>query len=768
MKKKGIDMKRIALHLVFALILCPFLGATVAYSATADEMAEKAKGKYAEGSFKDAFDLLAMASSAHSGSAEGKKRIAQAYTDIGVKEFDSRNFKNAYECFKTAVKLNPTDQLASQYFWRMKKEFDVTGLKNEGAEEQAESAVPQPPGKTAKTPPAPFQETAPDSETLEKIRKTEQELVALRQSAASAKNENALLRSELELQKKSSERELQAVRETAAAAKSENALQRSENAAVRLEIDQQKKRSEQELAAIRESAFSAKNENSLLRGELELQNKASERELQDVKESSEAAKSENSAVRAELEQQKRIMDQLRDNVAKSGRTAGQENRSFADLVASYKNLIDRERQAREVETGVIAEELKEHKRLLEEQKSANINLILAAAGGFILLAVLLFLLFFLIARSRMRKLLERQRSAFAFSRYGAPAPAIGNLQRFIPQYTPESFLIDVNPTPSPGSEEGKDKNGQNTLFRDLLRAERLKKMYDQMKNGSLSWDTVRDYISELDKELRADILKVVETKLLENDLITPQAALSVLFPYLTEYNDYLREKAEYLAKKALDAEYGGQAERFDEGELPINAEADSPFGVKRLMGIPELLKAALKGRDGSLRTAKIVRGICRILGLSNEDGSAVYRTALAHDVGYLLLDKNRLQRVLAKSKLSEEDFRFIQTHARKGVDWFAGSKLPKAFKDVILCHHERNDGSGYPKGLSGSQIPLFAKIVGVAETFTALTSERPYRERFSPESALAIIKDAARIKFDRDHVAALTEFILKTKAGKRG
>ena len=336
----------------------------------------------------------------------------------------------------------------------------------------------------------------------------------------------------------------------------------------------------------------------------------------------------------------------------------------------------------------------------------------------------------------------------------------------VPQSASGPFLLDVDPIP--GSGEGKDDHGQNTLLGDLLRAERLKKMHDQMKNGSLSWDTVRDYISELDKELRADILKVVETKLLENDLITPQAALAVLFPYLTEFDDFLREKAEYLAKKALDAEYGRQTVRVDDGESPVDADDDSPFGVKRLMEIPALLKTALKGRDDSLRTAKIVRGVCRVLGLSGEDGSTAYRAALAHDAGYLLLDKNRLQRVLAKNNLNEEDFRFIRSHAKKGADYFSGAKLPKTFKEVILCHHERNDGSGYPGKLPGSRIPLFAKIVGVAETFVALTSERPYRERFSRESALAIIKDLARVKFDRDHVAALAEFVLKTGAGKRG
>jgi putative two-component system response regulator len=84
-------------------------------------------------------------------------------------------------------------------------------------------------------------------------------------------------------------------------------------------------------------------------------------------------------------------------------------------------------------------------------------------------------------------------------------------------------------------------------------------------------------------------------------------------------------------------------------------------------------------------------------------------------------------------------------------------KLPEAFKDAILCHHERGDGSGYPKGLKGDAIPLFGKIIGVAETFIALTSMRPYREKLSYEAAIAVIRDGIGRKFDREHVDALAE-----------
>jgi HD-GYP domain-containing protein (c-di-GMP phosphodiesterase class II) len=137
----------------------------------------------------------------------------------------------------------------------------------------------------------------------------------------------------------------------------------------------------------------------------------------------------------------------------------------------------------------------------------------------------------------------------------------------------------------------------------------------------------------------------------------------------------------------------------------------------------------------------------------------LYKSALAHDAGYLQLDPDRLRRILGRQALADADFKFIQSHARKGVEHFKGVKVPQEFKDAIVYHHERNDGSGYPKGLKGADIPLYAKIVGVAETYVALTSARPYREKLGSEAALAVIRDGIGRKFDKDHIEALIELV---------
>ena len=92
-----------------------------------------------------------------------------------------------------------------------------------------------------------------------------------------------------------------------------------------------------------------------------------------------------------------------------------------------------------------------------------------------------------------------------------------------------------------------------------------------------------------------------------------------------------------------------------------------------------------------------------------------------------------------------------------GIGYFGEIELPVEFKNAIVHHHERNDGSGYPDGLRKESIPLFAKLIGIAETFSALVSKRPYRNKRDVAYALAIISDGARSKFDAAHVEALVK-----------
>ena len=95
----------------------------------------------------------------------------------------------------------------------------------------------------------------------------------------------------------------------------------------------------------------------------------------------------------------------------------------------------------------------------------------------------------------------------------------------------------------------------------------------------------------------------------------------------------------------------------------------------------------------------------------------------------------------------------MQTHVAHGLDIVSRSSWLQGAADVVLYHHEKFDGSGYPKGLTGDSIPITARIFAIADVFDALTSRRPYKEPFSFERAIGIIEDGAGRHFDPALVA---------------
>ena len=132
-----------------------------------------------------------------------------------------------------------------------------------------------------------------------------------------------------------------------------------------------------------------------------------------------------------------------------------------------------------------------------------------------------------------------------------------------------------------------------------------------------------------------------------------------------------------------------------------------------------------------------------------------------HDIGKIGVP----DRVLLKpGRLDEEEFRIMRSHVEVGhgivdmlADEFGLATLPhlQVLRNIVLHHHEANDGSGYPQGLTADAIPLEARIVRVADVFDALTSDRPYKLAWSDNDALAFLRERARSQFDQECVEAL-------------
>ena len=175
------------------------------------------------------------------------------------------------------------------------------------------------------------------------------------------------------------------------------------------------------------------------------------------------------------------------------------------------------------------------------------------------------------------------------------------------------------------------------------------------------------------------------------------------------------------------------------------------------LGSIRMLAAAIDEKDPytrghSGRVAKYSIIIGDGLGLSAEDLDRLRIAALLHDVGKIGVD----DRVLKKpGKLTDEEFELMKQHTVKGANIMRPVSQLKDMLPGIELHHERLDGQGYPYGLSGEQIPIMARIIAVADTFDAITTNRPYQSAMDLEYALERIRSLTVTRFDPRVVEAL-------------
>jgi putative nucleotidyltransferase with HDIG domain len=140
------------------------------------------------------------------------------------------------------------------------------------------------------------------------------------------------------------------------------------------------------------------------------------------------------------------------------------------------------------------------------------------------------------------------------------------------------------------------------------------------------------------------------------------------------------------------------------------------------------------------------------LGLTAEELDKLRIAALLHDVGKIGVD----DRVLKKpGSLTPEEFEIMKTHTTKGANIMRPVSQLKEMLPGIELHHEHMDGRGYPYGLQGQQIPLMARIIGVADTLDAMTTNRPYQSAMELDYAMNRIRALAGSKFDDVVVTAL-------------
>ena len=155
------------------------------------------------------------------------------------------------------------------------------------------------------------------------------------------------------------------------------------------------------------------------------------------------------------------------------------------------------------------------------------------------------------------------------------------------------------------------------------------------------------------------------------------------------------------------------------------------------------------------RLARYAVQLGRTLGLPAEDLEALHRGGYLHDVGKIGVPDAVL---LKPGPLTAEEFALMKRHPEIGDSLCAPLQSLRRVRPIVLGHHERLDGSGYPGGLKGDQVPLLAQIVGIVDVFDALTSKRAYRAAWSTEDAVRYMQeDVAKGRFHRRHVEAFLD-----------
>jgi diguanylate cyclase (GGDEF)-like protein/putative nucleotidyltransferase with HDIG domain len=164
----------------------------------------------------------------------------------------------------------------------------------------------------------------------------------------------------------------------------------------------------------------------------------------------------------------------------------------------------------------------------------------------------------------------------------------------------------------------------------------------------------------------------------------------------------------------------------------------------------EALALAIDAKDQTAqshirRVQVYAAGLARALGMSDAEIQGVKTAALLHDIGKLAVPEHILSK---PGPLTQEEFQKIRIHPQVGAEIISGVPFPYPVAPLILSHHERWDGKGYPAGLKGEEIPLGARILSVVDYFDALMSERPYHKAMSFDAAIGLLRQESTKALD--------------------
>jgi len=211
-----------------------------------------------------------------------------------------------------------------------------------------------------------------------------------------------------------------------------------------------------------------------------------------------------------------------------------------------------------------------------------------------------------------------------------------------------------------------------------------------------------------------------------------------------------------LEKRRLELENRDYQQHLEQ-KVEAQARKIRASFLSAITALAYALEAKDKYTSGhSQRVAEISVAIAKEMGLSQHSTERIRQAGLIHDIGKIGVRESVLNK---PDHLTDEEFQHVKEHCEMGEHILAPIVEDEEILKVVRHHHERYDGTGYPNRLSGEQIPLGARILAVADTYDAMTSERPYRGAMSDETAYAEIESGKRTQFDPEVAGAF----LKTR-----
>ncbi len=297
-------------------------------------------------------------------------------------------------------------------------------------------------------------------------------------------------------------------------------------------------------------------------------------------------------------------------------------------------------------------------------------------------------------------------------------------------------------------------------YNELIKMQNIKDILNKIKCGEIDWAGIKRSISEMDRELRIEVLNLVENKLDRERQPLTIGQADLLMCLMLDGDEYLRKRVNlFLTNQVTRGSIAGQfalpyktEDYKGVPQIPYNQKSDllemsivSDLNI--VIPLSKIIDRKVFKDNHSQKVGVDCFYMAGLLGLDPTESNIYYITGLLHDIGFLDIPSEIFNK---RGSLEKDEFEIIKTHPQKGLDLLDFTEIPEQIHDGILFHHEKWSGGGYPENLKGKEIPLVAQVVSLFDIYEALILPRPQRPPFSSAEAVKVIKKGFKKLFNPD------------------